>query len=242
MKQPEKKNSHRRTFRPAELCLWLFSLVAVTVAFLLSAERDGITFAATLIGVTALIFVAKGDPIGQVLTVVFAVLYSIASYRYAYYGEMITYLGMSAPIAALAAIAWYRHPYEEGNREVKVAKLTGRGFLLLSLLAALVTAAFYFILRALGTANLEVSTLSVTTSFFAASLTFLRSPFYGLAYGANDLVLIVLWTLAALENPSEWTMVVCFVIFFLNDLYGFFNWGRMKKKQSATATENTEKI
>ena len=214
MKQPEKKNSHRRTFRPAELCLWLFSLVAVTVAFLLSAERDGITFAATLIGVTALIFVAKGDPIGQVLTVVFAVLYSIA---------------------------WYRHPYEEGNREVKVAKLTGRGFLLLSLLAALVTAAFYFILRALGTANLEVSTLSVTTSFFAASLTFLRSPFYGLAYGANDLVLIVLWTLAALENPSEWTMVVCFVIFFLNDLYGFFNWGRMKKKQSATATENAEK-
>ena len=195
----EKQTRTRLSLHPRELFLWLFSVTAVTLAFFLSQERAALTFAATLVGVTALLFVAKGEPLWQVLTVVFAVSYSIASYRFAYYGEMITYLGMTAPIAVLAA---------------------------------LVTGGFYFVLRALGTTNLALSTVSVTTSFFATALTFLRSPLYGLAYGANDLVLVGLWTMAAVNTPSEWTMVVCFLIFFLNDAYGFFDWRKMKKKQS----------
>lgn len=237
MKPSQKSGKREPLFRPVELCLWLFSLAAVTLSFFLSQEKEIFTLAATLVGVTALIFVAKGEPVGQVLTVVFAVLYSISSYHFAYYGEMITYLGMTAPIAALAAISWYRHPYEKGRREVTVAHLTARGWLLLILLAALVTALFFFVLRALGTANLPIGTISVTTSFFAAALTYLRSPLYGLAYGANDLVLVVLWTVTAIDSPSEWTMVVCFVIFFVNDVYGFFNWRKMKKKQEEGRTQ-----
>ena len=34
---------------------------------------------------------------------------------------MITYLGMTAPIALAAEISWFRHPYKEGENEVKVA-------------------------------------------------------------------------------------------------------------------------
>jgi len=113
-----------------------------------------------------------------------------------------------------------------------VSKLSKKAWLFLSLAALLVTVAFYFILQALGTANLPVSTLSVTTSFFAASLTFLRSPYYALGYTANDVVLIVLWVFSAVADLSYLPMVLCFVMFLLNDLYGFFNWKRMEKRQA----------
>ncbi len=66
----------------------------------------------------------------------------------------------------------------------------------------------------------------------ASALTFLRSPYYALFYAANDIVLIVLWSLASAENISYIPMVICFSCFFINDLYGFINWQRMKKRQT----------
>lgn len=219
------------TLTKREWCIWIVSLIMVTVSFFLGADRDILTLIASLIGVTALIFVAKGDVLGQALTVVFAIFYSIISMRLQYYGEMITYLFMSAPIALLSTISWLRHPYERGKNEVAVAHVTARAWVLLSLASVAVTVAFYFILAYFNTANLIVSTISVTTSFFAASLTFLRSPYYGLGYAANDIVLMILWGWAALHEIRYLPMLLCFAAFLINDIYGFFNWRRMRKRQ-----------
>ena len=214
-----------------ELGLWLISLTAVTASFLLSPSTDYLTLAASLIGVTALIFVAKGYVIGQILTVVFALFYGVISFYFRYYGEMITYLGMTSPMAIAAVVSWLRNPYA-GTKEVTVHHLTKKESILLLSSCAGVTAGFYFILGALGTANLGWSTLSVTTSFLASALTFLRSPLYACAYAANDVVLMVLWVLASLSDPGYIPMVACFFMFFLNDSYGFVNWRRMARRQA----------
>ena len=103
------------------------------------------------------------------------------------------------------------------------------------MLTAGVTFGFYFILDHYGTANMLPSTLSVTTSFIAVYLTFRRSPYFALAYAANDVVLIILWTLAAVEDVSYLSVIICFVMFLVNDLYGFVSWKRMEKRQMATA-------
>ena len=100
-------------------------------------------------------------------------------------------------------------------------------------LTAAVTAAFYFILSPLGTANIFISTVSVTTSFIAVYLTFRRSPFFALAYAANDVVLIIMWLLAVRENASYISVVVCFAMFLVNDIYGFISWLKMGKRQGA---------
>ena len=221
-----------RSLSKFELGLWLFSLAGVTLSSVLSPVFDWLSLTASLTGVTALIFVAKGDPLGQVLTVVFSVFYGIISWTFRYYGEIITYLGMSAPMAALAVAAWLKNPYEQGKAEVRVNRLKRPEICLLAVLTVLVTVLFCFLLDIFGTANLLPSTLSVTTSFLASYLTFRRSPFYALAYAANDLVLIVLWILASMEDPAYFPMILCFAMFFLNDTYGFVNWQRMQKRQN----------
>ena len=213
-----------------EWVLWACSMLVILVSFMFLRDRGYLTLSASLIGVTALIFVAKGDVLGQVLTVVFSVFYAVISLSYRYYGEMITYMFMTAPMAVLAVISWIRNPYSK--TEVKVNLLGGKEITLLVILTALVTAAFYFILKAFDTPNLGVSTLSITTSFLASYLTFRRSPFYALAYAANDLVLIALWIMASMEDMNYFPMVMCFVMFFANDMYGFINWSAMKKRQN----------
>ncbi|MBE6530776.1 MAG: nicotinamide mononucleotide transporter [Ruminococcaceae bacterium] len=208
-------------------------MLVIIVSFFFS-ESNVISLVASLMGVTALIFIAKGYVIGQIFVIIFAILYGIISFELTYYGEMITYVGMSAPIALISAITWLKNPYQ-GSKEVKVAKLTSKKVAILLVLTVAVTTAFYFILGALGNANLIVSTVSVATSFFAASLTVLRSPYYALAYSLNDIVLIALWGIATINDISNLPTLMCFVVFLANDTYGFVNWRRMQKRQDINA-------
>ncbi len=217
---------------PFERALWITSMCAIIGSFIFSSGEGLLSLIASLIGVTALIFVAKGYVLGQILTVVFALFYGIISFYLRYYGEVITYLGMSAPMAVMATVEWIRHPYK-GTKEVKVNRLTSKRITFLAFGAVAATAVFYFILRALGNASLIVSTVSVTTSFIASYLTFCRSPYYALAYAANDIVLIVLWLMAAIGDLSYLPMVMCFVMFLANDIYGFVNWRRMQARQNS---------
>ena len=215
-----------------ERCLWLVCMNTIFISSLCFWDGDVISLAASLVGVTALIFLAKGNWVGQVLTVIFALLYAIISYQNQYYGEMITYLFMTAPTAAIAAVEWIRHPYKKGINEVKVASLDKGKLLTMIFLGISCTVVFYFILKYLGNASLPLSTLSIATSFCAAYLMYVRSPYYAIAYAANDVVLVALWIRACMLDIGYLPIAVCFVCFFANDLYAFINWRRMKNKQS----------
>lgn len=218
-------------FTKAELTLWGTSAALVIVFFLIFDRVNILTLAASLVGVTSLIFNAKGNPIGQALMIVFSLLYGIISYRFSYYGEMITYLGMTAPMALFALIAWLRNPYRGNHAEVAVNRLRREEWLLMLILSGCVTVVFYFILDHFGTANMLPSTLSVTTSFIAVYLTFRRSPYFALAYAANDIVLICLWILASVQDIRYLSVMICFFLFLINDIYGFVSWRKMEQRQ-----------
>ena len=221
-------------FTVGEVVLWGLSQLFILLSFFLFDGKEYLTLASSLLGTTSLIFCAKGNPIGQLLMLIFSAFYGFISWGFAYYGEMITYLGMTAPMAAFSLVAWLKNPYKGNKAEVKVARLSAKEIVFAFLLTGLITFAFYFILQAFDTANLLPSTLSVSTSFLAVYLTFRRSPYYALAYAANDIVLIALWLLAVLEDIGYLSVLVCFVVFLVNDLYGFFNWLRMRKAQEKT--------
>ncbi len=205
----------------------------ITVSFALFDRESWLTLSASLIGVTSLIFNAKGNPFGQLLMVIFSILYGIISYSFAYYGEMITYLGMTGPMALFALISWLRNPFKGNKSEVAVNQISKKEAAFMIILTAAVTAIFYFILEYFNTANLLFSTVSVTTSFVAVYLTFRRSAYFALWYAANDIVLIILWSLAAATDISYLSVIICFVVFLFNDLYGFISWKRMSERQKS---------
>lgn len=218
-------------FSRSEQILWSGSAGLVLLSFLTFDQENFMTLAASLIGVTSLIFNAKGNPIGQALMILFSLLYGIISYSFSYYGEMITYLGMTAPMALFALISWLRNPYNGNRAEVAVNRICKGETVFMCVLTAVVTVAFYFILDYFNTANILPSTVSVTTTFLAVYLTFRRSPYFALAYAANDVILIALWILAAREDISYLSVIICFVMFLVNDLYGFMSWKRMEMRQ-----------
>ncbi len=213
-----------------EWCLWIFSILGVLVCTILSPDFHLLSLIASLIGVTSLIFIAKGAWQGQILMVIFATLYGIVSFEQRYFGEMITYLCMTLPMAVVALVSWFRHPYRE-TAEVQITSLRPKYLAILVPVCLAISVGLYFLLDILGTQNLLISTVSVTTSFFAASLTFLRTPYFALAYAGNDVVLITMWAMVAVREPAYFSVVICFAVFLVNDLYSFCNWMKMRRRQ-----------
>lgn len=223
------------TLSRGEWFLLIGSLIAITASFVISLHFPVVEVIACYLGVIGLVFIAKGHPFGQILGIGFALCYGYVSLEYHYYGEMITYVCMTLPINVVSLIAWLRHPHKRGSAEVHVAHFGGIKWLIMALSTAAVTTAFYFILMWCGTNNLIFSTISIATSFSASFLMLFRSPWYAIAYGCNDIVLIILWILASIEDFSYFPMIICIAIFFINDMYGFYNWRRIHKRQKSDA-------
>ena len=221
-------------FTKTEKLLWTVSAVMIIASFMIFDRKNYLTLTASLIGITSLIFNAKGNPVGQLLMIIFSCMYGYISYTFAYYGEMITYLGMTAPMALFALISWLRNPFNGNKAEVEVNSINKKEYVFMWILTGIVTVIFYYILSAFNTSNIIPSTLSVTTSFAAVYLTFRRSPYFALAYAANDVVLIVLWILASTENISYISVVICFVSFLINDIYGYINWKKIQNRQKSS--------
>ena len=220
-----------RYFTRFEKILWIVSVLAIIISFIIFGGDSFLDMIASIIGVSALILCAKGNFIGQILVIIFSTLYGYLSYSFSYYGEMITYMCMTLPMAVIALISWLRNPYNGKKTEVKVYKVGIKEIAVMSFCTVIVTIVFYCILSVFNTANIVPSTFSVTTSFVAVYLTYKRSPYFALAYSVNDLVLIILWILAGIKDIRYFNMVVCFVIFFINDIYGFISWKKMEKMQ-----------
>lgn len=222
----------KNAFSKLDIILWTSSVITIVIAFCLFDRDYYLTLFASLIGVTSLIFNAKGNPFGQLLMVIFSLLYGIISFSFSYYGEMITYLGMTMPMAFFALISWLRNPYDGNKSEVKVNTISKKETILMLLSSIVITAIFYFILEYFNTSNIVPSTISVTTSFIAVYLTYRRNPYFALAYATNDIILIILWVLASIDEIRYISVVVCFVAFFANDIYGYISWQKMKIRQN----------
>ena len=222
-------------FTTTEKWLWSLSVLAMILSFLIFDRSNYLNLISSLVGITSLIFAAKGNPVGQILIIIFSIFYGVISYAFGYYGEMLTYLGLTAPMAIIALISWLKHPYKGNKSEVEVSRLYAKEHIVMWPLTAVVTLIFYFLLSMLSTANLIPSTLSVATSFLAVYLTYRRSPYYAIAYALNDIVLIFLWSLAAVEDISYMSVIICFVAFLASDIYSFTSWRKMQKRQTAAS-------
>lgn len=137
-----KKTAHY--FTRTEIILWSVSAALIISSFLIFDRVNHLTLCASIIGVTALIFNAKGNPAGQALMIVFSIMYGIISMSFAYYGEMITYLGMTMPMAVVSLISWVRNTYDKNKSEVRVNRISRREIIAALIATAAVTAAFFF--------------------------------------------------------------------------------------------------
>ena len=110
-------------FSKCEIILWILSVSFIIISFFVFDRKNILILAASFVGVISLIFNEKGNPFGQFLMVVFSLLYGIISFKFSYFGKMITYLCMTMPMAIWSTITWIRNSAENG-KQVAIQMLT----------------------------------------------------------------------------------------------------------------------
>ena len=80
-------NNPLKVLSSREKVMWLISVNIVVVSNFFAKELDPLTLIAVTVGVTSLIFAAKGHVIAQVLMILFSILYAVISFRFRYWGR-----------------------------------------------------------------------------------------------------------------------------------------------------------
>jgi len=216
-----------------EIIFLAVSIAIIVTVFVFNSEKNWLSFICSIIGITAVMCLAKGLVITPYLLVVNGCLYSILSYTQAYYGEMIVYIGLMIPMAISSIISWNKNKNKEDGTQVSVNKIKKSEYVYLALATIVASIAFYFLLKAFNTNQLIISTLALITSTVASYLLFRRSSYYAIGYIINDIILIVLWSTSVSTFGVEYLpTVICFAIFLINDIYGLIHWKMEEKKQS----------
>ena len=74
----------KNDFSKTDITIWSSSVLLIISSFCIFDRESYLTLCASLIGVTSLIFNAKGNPFGQFLMVIFSLIYGIISYTFSY--------------------------------------------------------------------------------------------------------------------------------------------------------------
>jgi len=216
-----------------EICFLFCSLLAITLCFIFGTDKNIFSFIVSLVGVISVLTVAKGLVIAPFINIVYNILYAIISIVQVYYGEAIIYICLMIPICLISIISWLKNKNQENTDVVNVNKIKGKEYLYLSLISLVSTIGFYFLLKVLNTSELVVSTISLMTSVIASYLMLRRCSYYALGFVVDDIISIVLWSLAIINSGIGYLpTVISFCVFFINDVYGFIHWKLEEKKQS----------
>ena len=216
-----------------EILFLLISLITITVCFFLGNDKNIFSLIASLIGVITVLCGAKGLVIAPIINIIYNIIYISLSFSQKYYGEVLIYLFLMMPINIMTIISWLKNKSNENKNLVKINKISKKEYLYLGIITIISTIGFYFLLKVLNTNELIISTISLITSIIASYLMFRRCSNYAIAYIINDIILITLWALTIKQNGLAYlTMIISFIIFFINDIYGFINWKIREKKQN----------
>jgi nicotinamide mononucleotide transporter PnuC len=221
-------------FTKIEWTMYLAGLICITIGFAVSPEKNVLSYLSSLSGITCVLLNSKGNVWGQVVAIVFGVLYGICAYFERYYGEMLIYFFLMIPIHIFSIVSWIRHKFNGKKHEVAVNTLKIPEYIFTFIGAVVVTVGFYFLLSFLNCDNLLISTISLTTSITAAYFMFRRCELFSVCFIFNDIILIVLWSLKVSSvGLSLLPSVLAFVIFLIFDSYCYLSWRNMKRRQSA---------
>lgn len=217
------------------------SLVGLSFCFAFTPDRNWFSYIVSIVGVVSVLTVAKGLIIAPFINIGYNILYAIISIFQHFYGEAIIYIGLMIPISVASIISWLKNKNKENQSVVEINKIHGMEYLYLFIGALMATVAFYFILKALNTSELIISTISLITSVVASYLMLRRCSYYALGFVANDIVLIVLWSMVVVNSGIQFLpSVISFCIFLINDIYGFIHWKIEEKKQETFNKDETK--
>jgi len=211
----------------------LYLFVGILVGVLTSIIFNGTVIDSlyTITYLTTAILMSKGKVESYFVGFFSVFFYGIVSYNQGYYGELLITIFLTFPIMIIGIISWLRHQDKEDD-VVIINTLSKKETILVIGSQLFLFWAYYFLLKMFNTDLLILSSCSIVTSVLASYFEARRSELSLFCYIANDLILITLWIIPIIKgNTTLISVLVGPILLLINDIYGSYNWRKLKNKQ-----------
>ena len=213
----------------------LYLFIGISVGILSSIIFHGtiIDSLYTITYLTTAILMSKGKVECYFIGFVSVFFYGIVSYNQGYYGELLITIFLTFPIMIIGIISWLKHQ-DEDDDVVIISSLPKKEIIIAFASQLILFWIYYFILKLFNTDLLIISSLSVVTSVLASYFEARRSELSLFCYIANDIIIITLWLIPVINGQTELiSVLVGPILLLVNDIYGSYNWKKLKEKQKA---------
>lgn len=213
-------------FEKIFLLLGTFSSFVLTFLF----KGTWIDLGYTLLYFWTALLLAKGKYSCYIIGIISTFFYAYVSYNNSYYGEVIIAMCCTLPLMIVGLINWLKH--QDNTNTVVIKEISKKELILVLLSQVIMFFGYYFLLKTFNTNNLLVSTFSIVASIIATYLTARRSEYGFIGFIINDIILITLWSIPVINgNLNIIPVLLCPVLLLINDIYGVYNWKKIKNKQ-----------
>lgn len=217
----------------------LYLFVGIVVGILTSIIFNGtiIDSLYTITYLTTAILMSKGKVESYFIGIIGVFFYGIVSYNQGYYGELLITIFLTFPMMIIGIISWLKH--QDKDEDVVIISSLSKKEIVFAFSSQLILFwVYYFLLKAFNTDLLMISSLSIVTSVLATYFEARRSELSLFCYVANDLILITLWMIPIINGVTSLISVLIGpMLLLVNDIYGSYNWKRLKDIQKVKGIE-----
>lgn len=217
----------------------LYLFVGIVVGILTSIIFNGtiIDSLYTITYLTTAILMSKGKVESYFIGIISVFFYGIVSYNQGYYGELLIIIFLTFPMMIIGIVSWLKH--QDKDEDVVIISSLSKKEIVFAFSSQLILFwVYYFLLKAFNTDLLMISSLSIVTSVLATYFEARRSELSLFCYVANDLILITLWMIPIINGVTSLISVLIGpMLLLVNDIYGSYNWKRLKDIQKGKGIE-----
>lgn len=217
----------------------LYLFIGIVVGILTSIIFNGtiIDSLYTVTYLTTAILMSKGKVESYFIGIISVFFYGIVSYNQGYYGELLITIFLTFPMMIIGIISWLKH--QDKDEDVVIISSLSKKEIVFAFSSQLILFwVYYFLLKAFNTDLLMISSLSIVTSVLATYFEARRSELSLFCYVANDLILITLWIIPIINGVTSLISVLIGpMLLLVNDIYGSYNWKRLKDIQKGKGIE-----
>jgi len=203
--------------------------VAVTLILILSiiAKTEILKIIASVCGVIYMLGVAKEKRTSQVFGFINTAIYAYLMFSDKVYGSAIYNAFYCLPMLVYTYFTWGKSK-EKSKLKVTSYSITDRCHLIMG--AIILVTVYYVIATRFGVNYALVDALTITCGVFGMYAISKKKIEQWYAFIIVNIANISMWIIESIKNPSNATMVLMFVIYMINNIYGFFVWKKQIKK------------
>lgn len=213
--------------------VWLVAFTAIILSLSIVWGESPIAAICSLTGMLSVVLVAKGKISNYYFGIVNVALYAWLSFEQGFYGDSALYAVYFAPMQFIGWYMWKKSNSTVKGEQfgVKVAVMTAKMKIFWASVTIVGIAVLAVILTALNGTLAIVDSSTTVLQIVAMILMVKRFKEQWSIWILVNTLSIAMWVYAAINGTADFTLIVMWVAYLVNSIYGYVMWNKAEKKE-----------